>query len=67
MPPKTFSPARLARLHSVLAACVDRGIVPGLVAVLSRRGETHIESLGLHSLGETAPLRPDSIFRISSL
>ncbi len=67
MPSQVFSPGRLARLRSVLSAHVERAGVPGLVAVFSRRGETHIEALGLQSFGESAPMRPDTLFRIASL
>ena len=38
-----LSEARLARLRDVMAGFVERGEVPGLVALVSRRGETHVE------------------------
>jgi hypothetical protein len=41
-----LSAARLRRLHDVLARHVASGSLPGLVALLSRRGETHVEALG---------------------
>ena len=39
-----LSKARLARLHDVMAGFVERGEVPGLVTLVSRRGETHVEA-----------------------
>ena len=44
-----FSKTRLARLHDVLAGHVARGDMPGLVALVSRRGETHVEAIGTQS------------------
>ena len=46
-----LSKARVARLHDVMAGYVERGEVPGLVTLVSRRGETHIEALGMKALG----------------
>jgi len=34
-----LSTARLSRLHDAMAGYVERGEVPGLVALISRRGE----------------------------
>ncbi len=46
-------------MHDVLAGYVRRGEVPGVVALASRGGETHVEKAG--------EAWPDSIFRISSM
>ena len=46
-----FSKARLGRLRGVMAGHVERGEVPGLVALVSRRGETHVEALGTRAMG----------------
>jgi CubicO group peptidase (beta-lactamase class C family) len=62
-----FSQSRLVRLHDVLAGYVERGEVPGLVALISRRGETDVEVLGTMAAGDSARLRRDTIFRISSM
>jgi CubicO group peptidase (beta-lactamase class C family) len=61
-----FTPSGLGRLHDVLARHVDSGEVPGLVALVSRHGETHVEVLGTMALGGGAPMRRDAIFRIAS-
>ena len=45
-----FSKARLDRMHEVMAGHVERG-VPGLVTLVSRRGETHVEAIGLKATG----------------
>jgi CubicO group peptidase (beta-lactamase class C family) len=63
----TLSKARLARLHDVMAGYVERGELPGLVALVSRRGDTHVEALGVKALGESDPVQRDTIFRIASI
>ena len=62
----TFSKSRLVRLHEALAAHVSRGDMPGIVALVSRRGETHVEAIGPQSF-EATPMRRDTIFRIASM
>src|ERR1700720_957381 len=62
-----LSNARLARLHDVMAGYVERGEVPGLVTLVSRRGETHVEALGMKALGGSDPVQRDPIFRIASM
>src|ERR1700736_253231 len=54
--------ARLARLHEVMAGFVERGEVPGLVALVSRRGEVHVEALGIKALGGSDPVERDTTF-----
>jgi CubicO group peptidase (beta-lactamase class C family) len=41
-----FSSKRLARVRELLERHVDSGFVPGVVAVLARHGEVHIEATG---------------------
>lgn len=62
-----LSRERLSRMHAVMAGYVERGDVPGLVALLSRRGETHVDAIGTLAVDGRAPMRRDTIFRISSM
>jgi CubicO group peptidase (beta-lactamase class C family) len=62
-----FSAARLGRIHDVMAGHVERGEVPGLVALVSRRGEVHVEVIGAQAVGGGGPMRRDTIFRITSM
>jgi CubicO group peptidase (beta-lactamase class C family) len=66
MPLTAFSPERLARMRNVLASHVSDREVPGLVALVHRRGETHVEALGELAIGGP-PMRRDAIFRIASM
>lgn len=59
--------AGLERLHEVMAAHVNRGSVPGLVWLFSRRGEVHFGEAGAVGAEEDYPVAPDTIFRISSM
>lgn len=62
-----LSKARLARLRETLASHVADGDLPGLVALVSRRGETHVEAIGTLAVGGSAQMTRDTIFRISSM
>ena len=63
---KDFSEAGLRRLHGVLARYVESGRIPGLVALVSRGGETHVEALGTMRHDGGPPMRRDTIFRMAS-
>src|SRR5205085_1363098 len=62
-----LSKARLGRMHDVLAGYVERGELPGLVTLVSRRGETHVDAIGTQAAGGNTPMQRDTIFRIASL
>jgi CubicO group peptidase (beta-lactamase class C family) len=54
-------------MHDVMAGYVERGDVPGLVTLVSRRGEVHVDALGTTAVGSRDPMRRDTIFRIASM
>jgi len=62
-----LSKGRLDRMHAILAGSVERGEMPGLVTLVSRRGETHVDAIGTMAMGGSAPMRRDTIFRITSM
>jgi CubicO group peptidase (beta-lactamase class C family) len=63
----SLSKARLDRVADAMRGYVERGDVAGVVALVSRRDEIHVETLGVQDLGSGAPLRRDAIFRIASM
>jgi CubicO group peptidase (beta-lactamase class C family) len=63
----SLSKDRLTRLHDTMADHIGRGAAPGLVSVVSRRGEAHVDAIGTTALDGGRPMRPDTIFRISSM
>jgi hypothetical protein len=54
-----LSKARLGCMHDVMAGYTERGEVSGIVTLVSRRGEVHVEAIGMKAggLGVTAPWR----------
>jgi CubicO group peptidase (beta-lactamase class C family) len=62
-----LSEARLARMQDVMAGHVDRGVVPGVATLLSRRGEVQVDAIGTKAFGDSDPMRRDTIFRVASV
>lgn len=62
-----FAPDKLVHLHQAMNRHVEAGLVPGLVCLVSRHGEIHVETLGMMEAEGTAPMQRDAIFRIASL
>jgi CubicO group peptidase (beta-lactamase class C family) len=63
-----LSSVRLARLGAVMRSEIDRGRVPGAVALIARRGRLGLfESYGRRDAASGAPMANDSIFRIYSM
>src|SRR4030095_3790554 len=62
-----FSPKRLARMHDTLMRHVERRRLPGLVALLSRRGAEHEDAIGTLAFDRPAPMLRDTIFRLASV
>jgi CubicO group peptidase (beta-lactamase class C family) len=63
----TLSKGRVTRLHDIMAGHVDAGDAPGLVSVVSRRGEAYVDVIGRTAVDGGGPMRRDTIFRISSM
>jgi CubicO group peptidase (beta-lactamase class C family) len=62
-----LSGARLDRMREIMDGHVERGGVPGLVTVVSRRGEERVEAIGQTAFEGGGPMQRDSIFRIASV
>src|SRR5882724_7379436 len=67
-----FSKARLSRMQDVMTGYVVRGDVPGIVTLVARRGEVHVEAIGMQAIGgsesgRNGQMRRDTIFRITSM
>ncbi|MEO3888377.1 serine hydrolase domain-containing protein [Nonomuraea sp. B5E05] len=61
-----FTRTGLRRLHDVLTGHVESGKIPGLVALVGRGDETHVEALGTMRHDGGPPMRRDTIFRMAS-
>ena len=63
-----LSSVRLARLGAVIAGEIERGRMPGAVALVARRGRiVYFESFGQRDAVAGAPMAKDAIFRIYSM
>lgn len=61
-----FTAEGLARLRAALAGPVESGAIPGLVALVDRGGDTHVEALGTLHAGGGEPMHRDTVFRMAS-
>jgi CubicO group peptidase (beta-lactamase class C family) len=64
---KGLSKSRIERMRQALSGYVERKELPGLVALVSRHDDVHVETLGARSFGHPAPMKRDTIFRIASI
>ncbi|MDA8094128.1 MAG: serine hydrolase [Betaproteobacteria bacterium] len=55
------------RLRHVLSGYVERGDIPGMVALLSRHHDRRVGTLGALSLRMPAPVPRNAVFRTASL
>lgn len=62
-----FDRNRLGRLRNVLCRHVEAGRVPGVVTLVSRRGQAEVNALGAMAFEADDPMRRDTIFRIASV
>jgi len=63
----TLSTEGLARLHDVMSAHVEAGEMPGLVTLVARRDDVHIDAIGSPAFADHRPLARSAIFRVASL
>ncbi|MDQ6783917.1 MAG: beta-lactamase family protein [Actinomycetota bacterium] len=59
--------AGMARLRRVMADQVERGAMPGLIALVAHQHRAHIEVAGTLDFGDATPMPQDAVFRIASL
>jgi len=65
-----FSSRRLARVRGWIERHVDSGFVPGMLVVLARHGEVHVEATGnlaFEDAGSSKPMASDTICRLGSM
>ena len=57
----------LSQLHDRMARHVERGDMPGLITLVARNGEAHVDVVGKQDFDDREPMQRDAIFRIASL
>jgi hypothetical protein len=55
-----LSKSRLARMHDVMGDHVARGEMPGLVTLICRRDEVHVDAIGMQAFVRRALRRTPS-------
>ncbi len=59
---------RLGRIRTAMQRYIDRGLVPGTVTLVARRGRViHFDAAGYRDVESKAPMTTDTIFRIASM
>src|SRR5712671_4115485 len=58
---------RVADLHKTMAGYVERGDIPGIVTLIARGDEIHVDAIGTKTIDGKEPMRRDTIFRIASI
>src|SRR5262245_24009826 len=63
-----LSSPRLARIRDALQADIDKGLVPGALTLVARRGQiASLDALGYRDREAGAAMKSDTIFRIASM
>jgi CubicO group peptidase (beta-lactamase class C family) len=62
-----FTNGGIEALHRSLLRHVERGNLPGLVALVARGDQAHVEAIGHKAFGDSQPIERDAIFRIASV
>jgi CubicO group peptidase (beta-lactamase class C family) len=58
---------RVSDLHLTMAGYVERSDIPGIVTLIARGDEIHVDAMGTKTVNGTEPMRRDTIFRIASI
>ena len=56
----------VADLHMAMTGYVERCDIPGIVTLIGRGNEIHVDAVGTKTLGGKEAMRRDTIFRIAS-
>jgi CubicO group peptidase (beta-lactamase class C family) len=62
-----FSADGMVAFRSTMHEVVDSGLVPGVVTLLARGEEVHVDAYGVSDIAAKTPLHEDAIFRIQSM
>ena len=63
-----LSSERLSRISATLKAHIEKGVIPGAVALVARKGKiAYFESFGMRDLETSSPMQKDTIFEIHSM
>jgi CubicO group peptidase (beta-lactamase class C family) len=63
----SMSQAGLARLHEAMGTRLANGEFPGMVTLIARGDDVRVDVMGTMAFDDKAPMRRDTIFRITSM
>jgi CubicO group peptidase (beta-lactamase class C family) len=64
---ESLSATGLQALHDAMATHVERGQAPGLVTLVARGDEVHVDPIGFTDFERREPMRRETLFRIASM
>src|SRR5438874_12693166 len=59
--------AALEKVHSAMVARVANNEMPGIVTLVARDGDVHVDAIGTRAFDGSEPMRRHTPFRIASL
>jgi CubicO group peptidase (beta-lactamase class C family) len=59
--------AQVTDLNMTMTRHVERGDIPGIVTLIARGDEIHVDAIGIKTLGGKEPMLRDTIFRVASI
>src|SRR5271165_5816763 len=62
-----LNPGRVEDLERTMSGYVERGDIPGIVTLVARGDEIHVDAVGTMTIDGNDPMRRDTIFRIASI
>lgn len=63
-----LSSERLNRISATLKAHIEKGVIPGAVVLVARKGKiAYFESFGMRDLETSSPMQKDTIFQLYSM
>src|SRR5712691_7941745 len=57
--------ARVADLHMTMTGHVERGDIPGIVTLIGRGDEIHVDAIGMKTVSGKEPMSRHTIFRVA--
>ncbi|MCA1481809.1 serine hydrolase, partial [Bradyrhizobium sp. NBAIM08] len=67
LPTNKLNNIRITALHTAMSGYVERGDIPGLVTLIARSDEIHVDAIGTKCIDGNDPILRDTIFRIASI
>jgi len=64
---KRLDKTRIEELHRTMSGYVERRDIPGIVTLIGRGDEIHVDAVGTKTIEGTDPIARDTIFRIASI